>query len=243
MKTQKQKRKRRVNYIAQKVIKKREIIHDREMKMYVTEMIKSNPQLHEKMKAQGSVSNAIDQLIPLGKELVQHPEIVEEMTANKKMQDEFCNNPTVTTQLLQIPEVADNAAREPSLIVEILKDASKIRTLTKSLSNMLHSAKTMTKKERKEIKEKKEFNTTNNDNHVEELTLMESRMRDVYVAAKNVSYVVLSLSIYYCTALALINISNNRTSLYHYFIERQLRLEYVPGPMYRQGRFGIRDPT
>jgi hypothetical protein len=134
MSTKKQKKKRSVKYITQKVIKKREIARDKKLKMSVIKMIKSDPKLYEKMEAQGSVSNAIDQLIPLGKELVQHPEIVEEMTTNKKMQDEFCNNPTVTTQLLQIPEVADNAAREPSLIVEILKDASKIKTLTKSLS-------------------------------------------------------------------------------------------------------------
>ena len=76
----------------------------------------------------------VNQLLPLGKEMVQHPEIVEEIIHNETMKKEFCKNPVVATQLLQITEVAETIVREPSFIVDILQDASKVKSLTKSLS-------------------------------------------------------------------------------------------------------------
>jgi hypothetical protein len=149
----KKSRKIQLKKLVGKVSSKRRHDVEKKIKKIIIKKIKAEPGLYQKISMDRSVSTIVDQLIPLGKELVQHPEIVEEMTTNKKMQNEFCKNPTVTIQLLQIPEVADNAAREPSLIVEILKDASKIKTLTKSLSKSYRKPVVISKKKLRKMQE------------------------------------------------------------------------------------------
>ena len=125
--------KRKVKHLVSTVSKRRDISQDKKIKAMVIKMIKNNPKLHNKIKEEGSVSDLVNKLLPLGKEMIQHPEIVEEITHNETMKKEFCENPVLVTQLLQIPEVADNVEREPSFIVDVLRDASKLKSLTKSL--------------------------------------------------------------------------------------------------------------
>jgi hypothetical protein len=123
-----------VKKLVNKVLQKREKDEGMLLKKRIMATLKHDPELYKKLATQGSVSAIVDSLIPLGKEMIQHPEVIDEITHNEVLKKEILDNPEVVAQLLQIPEVADNAAREPSLIVEILKDASKVRTLTKSLS-------------------------------------------------------------------------------------------------------------
>lgn len=134
MPTKKTNKKRSIKDLVKKASRKREISLESKVKKNVMKMIRDDPELYKIVATQGSVSTIVDELLPLGKELIQHPKIVEEMDHNETMVQEFVENPVLTTQLLQVPEVADNIAREPSLIVDILQDASKVKSLTKSLS-------------------------------------------------------------------------------------------------------------
>ena len=123
-----------VKDLVDEVAQKREKTAEKHLKKNVMKMLKNNTELYKKLATLGSVSTIADQLIPLGKEMIQHPDIIDEVVHNEPMKQEMLENPVVVTQLLQIPEVADNVAREPSLIVDILQDASQVKSLTKSLS-------------------------------------------------------------------------------------------------------------
>jgi hypothetical protein len=142
MPTIKKSRKIGLRKLVNKISRKRELSLERRIKKEIMQMIRDDVTLYKNVVPRGSVSAIADQLIPLGKELVQHPKLVEEMATNEVLREEMLKNPTVTAHLLQ-----ENIAREPSLIVEILKDASKIKTLTKSTHSSTIPPKQPTKKE------------------------------------------------------------------------------------------------
>jgi hypothetical protein len=134
MRTRKTNKKMSIKNLAKKALKKRQMVEEKKMKKNIMNMINNDAKLHKIVAIEGSVSAIVDRMIPLGKELIHHPRLLDDMVRDEVLKEEILDNPEIVAQLLQIPEVADNVAREPSFIVEILRDASKVKSLTKSLS-------------------------------------------------------------------------------------------------------------
>ena len=148
MRTKKTTKKMGVKDLVTKVSRKRQTSNANKIKEAIMKMIRNDPQLYKKVATQGSVSTIVDRFIPLSKELIQHPKLVDELYENELMKQEILENPVVVTQLLQIPEVTETIVREPSFLVDILQDASKLKSLTKSLSKSSTQKKQeMTKEE------------------------------------------------------------------------------------------------
>ena len=150
MRTKKTNKKIGVKDLASEVSKKREKSKENEIKKAVMKIIRDDPELYKKIAIQGSVSTIVDQMIPLGKELIYHPKVFDEMVHNEATKEEILENPTTVTEILQIPEVADKIAREPSLIVDVIQDASQVKSLTKNLSDL----STLTSKKRDRVSKK-----------------------------------------------------------------------------------------